>query len=183
MAGLLEIADEEFVALRNELGNYATTIPDEIARDASSVLIDQASLLALMRDSDEVRAVDEAVGVAISRDLQPTVNELYVSLRVVDLESFTDLSTIGELRDYLTSNVDRIAGFAAAIYERADAEGHEAHKRGVVPRGISIFYAVRLFVSESGMDAVKRYVMQMPDVDTEWWVSAMSDAYAKADQR
>jgi len=65
LAGLLELADQEFVAIRRELADYATTLPARIA-SADEVALDRLSLGSLL-DCDEVRELDLAIGAQLGR--------------------------------------------------------------------------------------------------------------------
>lgn len=58
LAGLLEIADDEFQRLRDELHTYAAQVPEQIARSPSTVLIDKVSLEAFVRHDALVSKLD-----------------------------------------------------------------------------------------------------------------------------
>ena len=68
LAGLLELADQEFVAIRSGLEAYARSLPERIAAVDEVVLLDSLSLAPLL-DCPEVRSVDAAIARALGRDL------------------------------------------------------------------------------------------------------------------
>ena len=51
LAGMLEIADAEFVALRDELTQYELEVPERVQQEPASVQLDKASLRAYFREA------------------------------------------------------------------------------------------------------------------------------------
>ena len=68
LAGLLELADQEFGAIRDDLTDYVRVLPERIASEGDSVLLDRLSLGALL-DCTEVRDLDRAIAVALEKEL------------------------------------------------------------------------------------------------------------------
>ncbi|MDB4940707.1 MAG: hypothetical protein JWP97_241 [Labilithrix sp.] len=68
IAGLLELADQEFGAVRDELDEYARQLPERIGIAGDSVALDRLSLQALL-DCDEVSSIDRAIASALGREL------------------------------------------------------------------------------------------------------------------
>lgn len=68
LAGLLELADQEFGAIRSDLESYARTLPERMEAPGSSVPLDGVSLVALL-DHAEVHALDAAIAAALGKDL------------------------------------------------------------------------------------------------------------------
>ncbi len=56
LAGLLELADQEFVAIRRDLESYATSLPHRIAKEGEAVTLDRLSIEALARLHGGARA-------------------------------------------------------------------------------------------------------------------------------
>jgi len=68
LASLLELADQEFVAIRTGLDAYAQALPDRIAAAGDSVALDRLSLVPLL-DCAEVREVDHDIATALGKEL------------------------------------------------------------------------------------------------------------------
>jgi ppGpp synthetase/RelA/SpoT-type nucleotidyltranferase len=68
LAGLLELADQEFGAIRDDLSDYVRVLPERIASEGDSVLLDRLSLGALL-DCTEVRDLDRVIAVALEKEL------------------------------------------------------------------------------------------------------------------
>jgi len=61
LAGLLEIADSEFIQIRDSLHEYEKEVPEIIIQNPSSVLIDQVSVQAFVRNSTLVHELDQRI--------------------------------------------------------------------------------------------------------------------------
>lgn len=68
LAGLLELADQEFVTIRRDLERYAAELPRRIAAAREAVPLDRLSLVALL-ECDEVRELDAAIARELGKDL------------------------------------------------------------------------------------------------------------------
>jgi ppGpp synthetase/RelA/SpoT-type nucleotidyltranferase len=68
LAGLLELADQEFGAIRSDLERYARALPERIESAGAHVALDGFSLTALLQ-CPEVESVDGAIASALSKEL------------------------------------------------------------------------------------------------------------------
>ncbi len=68
LAGLLELADQEFVTIRRDLDAYASDLPKRIAAAREAVALDRLSLVPLLA-CDEVRDVDGAIAQVLTKEL------------------------------------------------------------------------------------------------------------------
>ncbi len=75
LAGLLEIADSEFVQLRDTLQTYERVVMSEVAEAPTSVAVDQASLSAYIKQSTRVQNLDrqiaQLVGARVRESISP----------------------------------------------------------------------------------------------------------------
>lgn len=100
VAGLLEIADDQFVAIRNNINNYSREIKEKIADNkADNVLIDIVSLREYVRINKNMNAfIDEIAALHNSKinwiDPQSYVEQL----------AFLNKTTIGDLQVMLEEN-------------------------------------------------------------------------------
>ena len=97
LAGLLEIADDEFVRTRGELAAYASEVGKDIAERPTQVLIDRVSLAAFIQQDDTVRRVDEElaewVGAQLREPSDSSVERQVERLRYVGMETIDDIHT------------------------------------------------------------------------------------------
>jgi ppGpp synthetase/RelA/SpoT-type nucleotidyltranferase len=68
IAGLLELADQEFVAIRRDLDDYAGALPRRIELAGDAVALDHLSLAVLL-DCPEVLACDRAIAGELGKEL------------------------------------------------------------------------------------------------------------------
>ncbi len=112
LAGMLEIADAEFVALRDELTQYELEVPERVQQEPASVQLDKASLRAYFQGSETMKRLDDAIAAVMDRGIVPATDQQLES-DLVNL-SFMGISTIGALDDALRANDEQIRQFARA---------------------------------------------------------------------
>ncbi len=68
LAGLLELADQEFGSIRRELDTYARNLPERMAETGAAIPLDRLSLEALL-SCDEAEALDQEVAAELGKEL------------------------------------------------------------------------------------------------------------------
>ena len=94
LAGLLEVADSEFLAIRNELIAYQNAVEETVTSDPGSTLIDRESIMAFIHSNDLVRELDKAVAKAAQsyiNDEREPHSHLAAELQGVGLETISDV--------------------------------------------------------------------------------------------
>jgi ppGpp synthetase/RelA/SpoT-type nucleotidyltranferase len=131
LAGLLELADAEFVAIREALAAYEKEVPGLIARAPASVPIDKASLTAFEKESDLVAELDAFIGSLVGAKIVIPEDPQIIDTHLGYL-SFMGIASIGALEEELREYQTDIERFARVWLE---ASRHET-----LYRGICIFY-------------------------------------------
>lgn len=145
LAGLLELADQEFVAIRRELADYATTLPARIA-SADEVALDRLSLDSLL-DCDEVRALDLAIAGALGR---PVGGEPFFPDYLLRLLAAGGLATVGATRAALVQHRAAILALVAPYFRFASATWQLTPERMAhVARGYSLLFLVHAVVLDA----------------------------------
>ncbi|HJV73878.1 MAG TPA: hypothetical protein VJ654_06640 [Noviherbaspirillum sp.] len=141
LAGLLELADDEFSAIRRALDTYASSIPKEIREHPQNVGIDKISLRALLKsENSAVLSLSKAVARIAHTHLTPTSDELLEAS--VGHLSFLQISTIAEIEKVAASYIDKVEIFANAFFlERRPSTLHE---------GVGILYLAYMMLGERG---------------------------------
>jgi putative GTP pyrophosphokinase len=139
LAGLLEVADTEFQAIRDEGAAYAATVTSEIQLGAGNLPIDRISLMAFIKQSPTVADVDEELALVFNSHIEP---EASVSVRYSEMiaEGILPLgiATIAELSSALKKRSTAIVEFARE-WGRLGADRAEPSPRRLTP-GICLFY-------------------------------------------
>ncbi len=100
LAGLLEIADDEFIRARDDINRYADQIREKIEGDnASDVLIDMISMREYMKRNKKMRAFLQKLASIEGSEIAETDPESYIE----QLRWF-GFATIGDLQDMLERN-------------------------------------------------------------------------------
>jgi ppGpp synthetase/RelA/SpoT-type nucleotidyltranferase len=167
IAGLLEVADNEFMRLRNELQRYERTIAAKIEGNPQVVPIDQASLLSLIQ-SDMVKTLDARIQKILGQPgIEFSASVLERMLRAV---RYHNMGTIGDIQQALIQHAD------AAI--RLFDLSRDQDKQLVAYAGSSILAVSDLLAAQAGstdrfVDFVKRVTGRM-DTDA---VASLADRY------
>jgi len=110
LAGLLEIADKEFISLKNELSEYERLVPEQIISTPQTVLIDKASLKAFISYNNTIIDIDKVIAEKVGAHLVPRRDENFEN--DVALLFHLGIRTIGELNKILDENRSEIIQFA-----------------------------------------------------------------------
>lgn len=141
IAGLLELADDEFSAIRRELDAYAATMPGEIREQPQNVGINNISLRALISSEESsVRGLSLAVARIAGANLEPIKGSSLES-SVANLK-FLDISTVADLEQIALSHLGAVEGFA-----RNWLKGERYHS---LHEGIGILYLAYVLLAEQG---------------------------------
>jgi putative GTP pyrophosphokinase len=134
LAGLLEIADAEFIGIRDAIRGYPEPLPDPLNPALSPVPLNLDSMKALIEDSSTTIGVDKRLADAIN---VPVVGQMLESGFAFKVLNHLDVKTIGAVESALSSGADRIVGFANAWLNRPDPLQVPLDS---LPRGISLYY-------------------------------------------
>lgn len=140
LAGLLEMGDDEFKNIRDELETYAVNIKREIPITPSKVLIDRLSLIAFVKQDTEYQKLDKALVDYAGAELEDITNT-YADSRVQELQ-YVGLKTIQELKSALEQNADSVM----RVFRGRIKPG----SKGSLSHGIALFYLVQALIAQRG---------------------------------
>lgn len=129
VSGLLELADSEFSAIRQQLDSYEKELPSLLAVDKDIRPLDLPTLNLLMETDPDLRLLDLAVAEGAGAIISNS-GESAASWTVEKLE-LLGVSTVGDLKDFSRKHLDDVRGFSE-YWARRDL--------GNVQVGIGIFY-------------------------------------------
>jgi len=145
VASLLEIADQEFVALRRELSVYQATVSSQVAEAGGNLTLDEVSLGALAR-TPELTALDEQVSRALG---VPRGGALYFPAYLLKLLKLSGLNTTREVREALRRHGAQVPAMLDPYFEVSERLwrfGREKVKQ--VEGGYGLFFLAHLAVLE-----------------------------------
>lgn len=136
LAGLLELADQEFAAIRAELSDYAATLPARLAA-AELVPLDRLSLEGLL-DLPECRTLDLRIAERLAKPLGETPFYPDYLLRMVNAAGFTSAN---ELRAGLARHEATILALVTPYFAFTTATwGLSPATMDAVLRGYALFF-------------------------------------------
>lgn len=139
LAGLLEIADSEFVAIAGALEHHANEVRSEMNM-GRSVQIDSAAVRVLVASDDALRRIDDEIAKGLRTRLQEDVTKLYADSLARHLTSAGFIST-DEVSRMLRENSSEIRDFALDwITSESRDEADPKREYLGYSRGIGLFY-------------------------------------------
>lgn len=150
LAGLFEIADAEFIRIRDDIDKYKKSLPNEIKDTKTPVTINNDSLKEFIKKNKIIRHLDN--DIANISKCKLIDNDASIGYLVNLLEYF-EIYSIYDLEAKLKKNSKLIMSFT----ELQDTKTME-----VYINGISIYYLCYVLVSSSGSLAdVESYLNEM----------------------
>jgi Uncharacterized protein conserved in bacteria len=146
LAGLLELADDEFDKLAGDADRHATKV-DAAIRGGKDVPVERDSVVALVSTDGPVRSADVAIARRTNRKLAPDTSQIYATTRAEELRS-VGLESIDEVTAVMEDQWERVAEFASdwllEDWEDGDADDP-------LSPGISLYYLyIHLRMMEEG---------------------------------
>jgi putative GTP pyrophosphokinase len=138
LASLLELADVEFMQIRDTLSSYTGEVERALAERSSEINLDDVSLYAFIQSDETVRGLDKAmaeyVGAVLEDpgDVQRLLRELH----------FAGLQTISDLRASLDANKSVVL---SQFKERLKSQKYDD-----LSRGISLFHLFQVLLVQQG---------------------------------
>jgi putative GTP pyrophosphokinase len=140
LAGLLEIADQEFVTIKDSLAAYKETVAERIERVPELVEINKTSLESFIRTSELVGRIDQTIARLVGGTVQATEPE-YVEAEVPRLTKL-GFSSIADIERSVAEHEAMIIDFAQLWLKDAD--------RGLVfTKGVTILYFGYIIIGET----------------------------------
>ncbi|MDX2087050.1 MAG: hypothetical protein SFX73_04325 [Kofleriaceae bacterium] len=164
VASMLELADLEFVAIRDELAAYTNQLPRRIA-DGDEVALDELALIAIVR-SNEVASLDYAIGARLGHALSDDVFFPDYLLKMLQLAG---LGTVGELRAALARHASKLTTLALPYFDFAwSAWRLRPSGDNKFFRGYALFFLAHACVldgTDLALDKVERLARMYRELD------------------
>lgn len=146
LSGLLELADEEFNSLRNDLRAYKERIEESEYIDK---YIDKISLLSFIGRSDLIKELDQAISTATGNKLEREewfIESLVAKLKFIGINEFEKLMIqMGKRRKM--------------VVRLADIHLKERSSSTRISNGVCIFYFCTVILAERGdVEEFRRYL-------------------------
>ncbi|MEI4828664.1 (p)ppGpp synthetase [Bacillus sp. FJAT-53711] len=149
LAGLLELADQEFIKIREELVKYNENVKKEIKNTPADVLIDKVTIQQLLDDKESVINTIDLEMCNITNTKISTYQDLDKEVKRL---KYLNLNTIEEVQMALHQHKKQILKIATAWSQ-------ELNNMNTLRSGISLFYLAYAILGTSGsVKAVENYL-------------------------
>jgi putative GTP pyrophosphokinase len=158
LAGLLEVADQEFAAIRNDLAEYESRVKTEIRIAPSEVGIDKISLKAFFKENSLCRQIEDQLSSSLNNRTLVETGDGPFEL-IANTLPLLGINTIKELEEGLRRHKDLL------LYE---AVNRLRDSTSNLNRGVSLIHLMIILMAlEGGEERIKRgfVTFGMPDDD------------------
>ncbi|WP_420595918.1 GTP pyrophosphokinase [Deinococcus sp.] len=114
LAGLLEMADEEFMAIHRLSKDYQATLPERVEASPDNVFIDAPSLTYLL-ELPEIQLLDLEVAQALNVPLLTDWPDAERPQRLSHILEYVEIRSVGQLLKELRRTEREVLAFAAAL--------------------------------------------------------------------
>jgi ppGpp synthetase/RelA/SpoT-type nucleotidyltranferase len=139
LAGLLELADQEFVRIRESLDKYQEVLPEAIQQRPSEVFLDKQSLTQFLNTNPIALSLDQFI-ISLFEAKEFKSGDAQRDIKMLE---FVGISTIKDLDTKLRANQEQIKKFATEWIKTKDP-------KKLVPQGISLFYLFYVLLAKLG---------------------------------
>lgn len=164
LAGVLELADDEFVGIRQEIGKYQAEAQETIDQGSLSMIeIDQDSLCAFVESNQRIDELDKLIAGFRKTSVQKRADKQYLGREAGQLVEF-GFRSIEDIDNYLEENAALLAKFTEHWLFRTDQAPGE--RSLAVPAGITLYYARALKSTQEGYGntAAEAFLANSPDL-------------------
>ncbi len=141
VAGLLELADQEFVAIRRGLDDYARALPRLIEAAGEDVPLDRLSLVPLLA-CREVRELDRAIARGLERELG---DQSFFPDYLLKMLAVSGVATVADARAGVQRHADAILAMVGPYFQFAWSAWRLAPDRDL-PCGYTLFFLAHVQV-------------------------------------
>jgi ppGpp synthetase/RelA/SpoT-type nucleotidyltranferase len=153
LAGMLELADEEFERLRREISDYENEVGVAIKQSPQTLPINQSTLMSSLENEQPLKELDEIIAKVRGSDLRKEIDPLYV-VREGDNLKILGVKNIDELHDYAIKYKKYVKRFAELWLNRSNANPHNPDPTS---RGIGLFYLNYVLAVQRNKDELKEW--------------------------
>lgn len=156
LAGLLELADDEFNRLQKDIDKYTSLVETEIKLSPQKLFIDKISLSKFIITSPTIKELDDEIA-KIMGGAEIEENPLISEFDLKSIKLF-NIKTINDLDQLLKENFKKIIKFAKIWIKD--------HRFKTINRGISVFYLFYvLSINTKDINKISNHIHIYPFAD------------------
>ncbi|MCW8329399.1 hypothetical protein MD588_11330 [Photobacterium sp. SDRW27] len=142
LAGLLEIADSEFIRIRNSLESYADEVNTKIENSTEELLIDSVTLEQFIKNNSYVIQLTENIENVFGGKSHE-IDRDTISRYINELSTY-DIKSISQLLDALKEHEDAIMEHSNNVYEKLKDKIAISQLDTFLIGGVAIYYLINI---------------------------------------
>ncbi|MEH7031541.1 hypothetical protein V7054_05105, partial [Priestia megaterium] len=146
IAGLLELADREFIRMRSFLADYTQDIEQQIESNSLELEINKVTLQKFLNSSSEVARIKLAMKDYVNAQ---AIREEEVSVKDIDLLNFFNIKTIGQLDKLFKANELSIFKFYKEWIEVDREVIDDVGETKTLSKGLPLFYLYYVLIYQN----------------------------------
>lgn len=176
LAGLLELADQEFMTIRDTLKHYEDQVVTQIDSAPDKVGLDKVSLTSFLLNDPIIIELEKQISKSSKCKLDTeSMNDVEEAISRLH---FFDINTITELKDALLENRSLVLSFAT-LWLKQDEEDDS-----FISTGVSLHYLCFVLIAKSGdpktiKGYVKKYIHSHDEENAESLTQEIISSYEK----
>jgi putative GTP pyrophosphokinase len=181
LSGVLELADDEFLGIRQEIGDHQVSAQETIEQGSLGIEIDQDSLSAFVQSSPLTERLDRSIARYRNAKIQNRVDKQFLGREAGQLKEL-GFGSIEDLSKYLNENRDLLPKFVEHWLALTDVAPHFG--RAPVPVGIALYYVGALKYSQdlvSGDNPGTTYSANDPNLMRQALAEAIANTHSSPD--
>lgn len=147
ISALLELGDREFDRLRKDLAKYERGLPKEIKEENTEILIDQASLKALVNNNERFKHVQNI--------LRTKYNAVFINSErydeLIDRLEFLGIDSVSNILESLRQKGEHFERFVYYFFDRRGKSNYR------LVNTAPLFYYLHFLASAKGREFFQRY--------------------------
>ena len=155
LAGLLELADQEFISIRKEIDKYAKTLDRQLANSTKNVGLDALSFEKFVTRNKVSLKLDEQICKVGRYEIGSFKNESGLVLRLAN----ADITTIERLSELLVKYEKDIVRMTELVRDLPDDDPSESAAITKVSPGISSFYLLHVLAALKSPEDIEQYIV------------------------
>ncbi|WP_448649274.1 GTP pyrophosphokinase [Pseudomonas corrugata] len=156
LSGLLELADQEFVAISSELVNYAKSIREAPVDKLDEVFVDKTSLENFVTSNEYIVSLD----LQLAEIMSTVICEPHFSFKEIDALKYLGMESLGDIFRGVRSNRELILKRAKDI-----AGSDSSSNSGLLCSGASVAYLMQIIAAKSKDENFIRGYVEFLDVN------------------
>jgi putative GTP pyrophosphokinase len=155
LAGLLELGDEEFERIREQLDTYEKHVEDTIDTTPQKLMLNQPTVVAALGKEKVLIDLDTVVAAAGKRGLDSNVDSDFAGRQATELK-FLGVSNLEQLLKVTTKLFKHIEAFAVRWLKESSTD-----KSLQFRRGIGLFYLSYVLAAQKDDDELKGWAVRL----------------------